>query len=586
MPAPWRLRSADPRRVRTLAETHALPAVLATVLCHRGLDESALGPHLSRSAALLHDPGALPGMAAATERLVRAIRRGETILVHGDYDVDGVTGTVLLMRALELVGAKAVWHIPNRLEDGYSFGPHSLERARAVGATLVVSVDNGTSAFETIAELAAAGIDTLVTDHHEPPAPHPVYGALPQAAAIVNPKLPGSTYPWRELCGGAVAFKLVWGLLRALGGESRVGPKEKVFLEEALAYVAIATVCDVVPLLDENRVMAHLGLKALALAKHPGLVALVESCGLGGRIPSAEDVAFQVGPRINASGRLGSAAQAVALLLAREPGEARRLAGELDRLNQERKRIEKEVLAAARSAARPFSDRERHPVLVLAGQGWHQGVVGIVAARLVEEFERPAIVIGLDGAEGRGSARSVPGFHVLEALSAAAPHLERFGGHAQAAGLEVRADAIEAVRAAVEARAFELLRAAPPEPASLAIDAELPLSELTPALMQQLSRLEPFGAACEKPVFLSSDLRLAAPPRVLGQDGRHLALEVRRGAALHRALAFGQAARLSELRLGEPLHLVHTPRYSTFRGETRLELLAHDFACGPLPPCS
>lgn len=585
MPAPWRLRTADPRLVQRLAETHALPGVVAAVLSLRGLSPELAGAHLARSANQLHDPAGLPGMQPACERLVRAIRDRETILVHGDYDVDGVTGTVLLMRAFELVGAKAVWHIPNRFQDGYSFGPHSLERARAVGASVVVSVDNGTSAFETIADLKEAGIDTIVTDHHEPPPRHARFGDLPPAAAIVNPKLASSTYAWRELCGGAVAFKLVWGLLRALGGEARVGPRERAFLEEALAYVAIATVCDVVPLLDENRVMAHLGLKSLSVAKHAGLVALAESCGLSGRIPSAEDVAFQVGPRINASGRLGSAEQAVALLLADDPVSARRLAAGLDELNQERRRIEKEVLAQAREQARQFADPVEHPVLVLAGQGWHQGVVGIVAARLVEQYQRPAIVIGLSGAEGRGSARSVAGFHVLEALSAAAPWLQRFGGHAQAAGMEVRAEHINAVRAAVEARAREMLTSAPPTPSTLPIDAELSLAELTPALMQQLSRLEPYGAACERPVFLSSDLRLAEPPRVIGQEGRHLALKVRRGEAVFRALAFGQAARLPELRLGQPLHLVHTPRFSTFRGATQLELLAHDFACGERPDC-
>ena len=346
----------------------------------------------------LHDPFGLPGMEEACERLARAIRDKENVLVHGDYDVDGVTGTALLTRLLRQVGARVRWHIPNRLVDGYSFGEHSVRRARETESTVVISVDNGTSAGETIGQLNDIGVDTIVTDHHEPPD-----GPLPDALAIVNPKLHESTYPWRELCGGAVAFKLAWGLAQHLGEGRQASAEMKKFLEEACAYVAIATVCDVVPLLDENRVFARYGLRALGSSTNPGLRALCQTAKLDGRTPTAEDVGYQIGPRINASGRLGSAQRAVDLLLAETDEHARALARELDGLNDRRKTIEREVLAEAQQVVEDsLSDPDQHPVLVLAGQGWHQGVVGIVAARLVDRYHRPAIVIGLDGAEGRG----------------------------------------------------------------------------------------------------------------------------------------------------------------------------------------
>jgi len=567
----WRLKTI-PAEARQALEARGLTPLVATLLAARGhTDPVRTEAHLSASMMALHDPFLLPGMSAAVERIGRALRERETILVHGDYDVDGVTGTSLLMRLFKLLGAKAVWHIPNRLEHGYSFGEHSLARVAETGAKVVISVDNGTSAHAVIAALKERGVDTVVTDHHEPSP-----GPLPVATAIVNPKLSDSTYPMRELCGGAVAFKLAWGVCQHHLGAKRMSEDFKRFLEEATAYVAIATVCDVVPLLDENRVFARFGLKALETSRNPGLAALRAAAGLKGRM-TAEDVAFQIGPRINASGRLGSAARAVELLLADDDATARAHAAELETLNQRRKEIEAEVLKAARLEAERFADPARHPVLVLAGQGWHQGVVGIVAARLTEEYHRPAVVIGLDGAAGRGSARTVGTFSVLEAIRGAAPHLERFGGHAAAAGLEIRATEVEAARAAIEARAHELLRSTALEAPALDIDCELTFEHMTKGTMALLDRLAPFGAGNEAPVFLSRDVRLAQPPRTVGADNRHVMLQLRRGEHVLKAMAFGMAARLPELQMGKPLDVVFTPKWNTFRGETNLEAELHDF---------
>ena len=568
----WNLRRADPGAVAAL-ERDGLPRLSATLLALRGhRDPREVKAHLSARPMDLHDPSLLPGMEAGTERVARAIADGETILVHGDYDVDGVTGTSLLMRLFDLLGARAEWHIPNRLVDGYSFGPHSIERAEATGAGVVISVDNGTSAHSVIGELRERGIDTVVTDHHEAPP-----GPLPAATAIINPKLPDSTYPWRELCGGAVAFKFAWGLAQRLRAENRPVPDLKAFLEEATAYVAIATVSDVVPLLSENRVFARFGLKALAGSSSPGLRAMLKVAGLSGRPLTAEDVAFQIGPRINASGRLGSAQKAVELLLAKDDERALELARELDELNQERRRIEREVLAEARVAAGDYADADEHPVLFLAGEGWHQGVVGIVAARLTEEFGRPAIVVGLEGDSGRGSARTVGRFSVLEALSGAAPVCARFGGHEQAAGLEIEAAAVDEARRLVNDRAREMLAGGSYPAPELTIDLELPFEEMTPDAMRQLDLLAPFGEGNEKPVLRSSEVFLARPPRAVGADGSHLMLELRRGNHVLKAMAFGEGRRLDELAMGKPLDVVYSPTWNTFRGETKLELVLADF---------
>lgn len=577
----WTFKPCDDGAVTRLARARSLDPLIARLLVLRGHDDpDEAGRHLEASVHGLHDPSLLPGIEAAAERLARARENGETILIHGDYDVDGVCGTALLVELFRLLGAKAEPYIPNRLNDGYSFGDHSVERARERGATVVISVDNGTSARETIAKLAEHGIDTIVTDHHEAPLDP---AELPPAVAIVNPKLPGSSYPFRELCGSGVAFKLAWGVCQKISGARRVREDLRAFLTDAMAYVALATVCDVVPLIGENRVLARSGLRALEATKRPGLRALLESCGLLDRALTAEDVGFKLGPRLNAAGRLGSADRALELLAAEDESQARAFAAELERMNTERRAVEADILKAALEAAEPYRDAEQHPVLVLAGQGWHQGVVGIVAARLAERFHRPALIIGLDGEEGRGSARSVRGFSVLAAMQGGAEHMLRFGGHEAAAGCEVRADAVDALRAAVCARTRELLASESlPEP-SLEIDGELGIERMGPELMKRFDELEPFGQDNAQPMLLALDARLARPARLVGADRTHVMMEVRSGERVLKAMAFGQGARADELRTGEPLHLVYTPRWNTFRGQTNLELVVHDFALGTRP---
>ena len=578
----WTLRRPPRPVVDGLISTLRVPPLVATLLANRGHEPGEeVVRHLEPDLHHLHDPLLLPGMEAACARLGRAIDGGEPILVHGDYDVDGVTGTALLVRLLRHLGARVHWHVPDRFADGYSFGEHSLRKAREVGAAVVVSVDNGTSALETIGALTEMGIDTIVTDHHEPPR-----GELPPALAIVNPKLEDSSYPFRELCGAAVAFKLAWGLAQERSGAGRGGRVTRELREllvDLMGLVALATVCDVVPLIDENRILARFGLRALEGTSSAGLRALLSVAGLGdGRRLCAEDVGYQLGPRINAAGRMLHAGRAIEVLLAEEESTARDRARELDELNRERKRIEGMLLREALVAARPFEDAARYPVLVVAGQGWHQGVIGIVAARLADRFGRPALVIGLDGELGRASARSVPGVSILELMHHGARHMLRYGGHAMAAGCEVRADAVDDLREAICAGARGVGGAAPPD-SVLELDAELPLREMTPLLMRQIDRLEPFGERNEGPLLYTPDLRLAQPPRVIGADGTHLILHLRRGEVVHKALAFGMASRVDELTLGAPIHIAYRPRWNTFRGQTNLELVLEDFRVGPRP---
>lgn len=577
----WTLHRPDRSQVDRLVSSLRVPPLVATLLANRGFEAGEdTTRHLSPDLHHLHDPFLLPGMEAATRRLGRAIQEKEPILIHGDYDVDGVTGTTLLVRILRHLGADVHWHIPDRFSDGYSFGEHSLVKAREVGAKVVVSVDNGTSAVETITQLAEMGVDTIVTDHHEPPR-----GPLPPAVAIVNPKLTDSTYPFRELCGGAVAFKLAWGLAQersGAGAGGRVSKELRDLLVDLMGLVALATVCDVVPLIDENRVLGRFGLKALEGTSSAGMRSLLEVAGLADRQLVAEDVGFQLGPRLNAAGRMANAGRAIDVLLSEDLPSGRARARALDELNIERKRVERELLEEALVEAARFEDAERYPVLVIAGQGWHQGVIGIVAARLTDRLHRPALVIGLDGEEGRASARTVEGVSILQLMHHGAQHMLRYGGHDQAAGCEVRADAVDDLREAICAGAREQGGVRPKTPA-LELDAELPLGEVTPALMRQIDRLEPFGERNQKPVLYSPDVRLAEPPRVIGQDGTHLLLRLRRGDHVLKALAFGMAHRQDELALGAPIHAVYTPRWNTFRGQTNLELLLEDFRVGPRP---
>jgi single-stranded-DNA-specific exonuclease len=400
----------------------------------------------------------------------------------------------------------------------------------------------------------------------------------------VNPKLHDSAYPFRELCGGAVAFKLAWGLCQTVTGAEQVRPDLKKFLAEALAYVAIATFCDVVPLQGENRILAHYGLRTLSRTGQAGLRALLQVSGLDdGRKLRGDDIGFQIGPRINAPGRLETAAATVEVLISDDPVEAMKLANRMEDFNVKRKAMQATLSAEVLKEASNLGPTSEAPVAFLAGAGWHQGLVGIVAARVAETLNRPAFIAHIEGDEAVGSVRSVPGVNALEILRGAEGIYTRGGGHAAAAGFTVPTAKIEEMRTALYAKALELHPGGEYPPSPLLIDAELPFDEVTGETMLCLDSLEPYGQDNEAPVFISKDVRLAEPPQIIGADRSHMKFTIRSGSHTLKALAFGMAHRIEELQMGESLHVVYRHSWNTFRGQTNLELQVLDFACGPCP---
>jgi single-stranded-DNA-specific exonuclease len=560
----WRVGGADERRASQLARALGLSHVVAAILVARGVaDEAEARRLLDPSAADLHDPSLMLGMTDAVGRVLRAIDAGERILIYGDYDVDGTTGTVVLRRALGLLGAQTAYHVPHRFTEGYGIRQDVLERARAEGFTLVVSVDCGIRAHAPLQWARQNGLDVIVTDHH---LPDDSEGA-PPAFAVLNANQRGCRYPDKNLAGVGVAFKLAHALLRERGREHLVSGFLKV--------VAIGTVADVAPLVGENRAIVSLGLADLPRATNAGLRALLEVAGLDGSRPmSASDLGFRVGPRINAAGRMDAARAVVELFEASDPAEARRLAEHLDERNRERQAVQKEI--TGRALAEVAAGGDCGAVAVVAGRGWHRGVIGLAASKLAEKLGRPAVVISLDeDGTGHGSARSVDGYHLLEGLTTCADLFESFGGHAQAAGLVVREERIGELRRRLHEHAAPRLPEAGCAPV-LHADAELPPESITLDLARELGRLEPFGAQWPCPVFVTRGLRLARDPQVL--KGRHFKFHLAGADGReHVALWWGAAeTRAATPRAGQRIELAYRVETDTWRGETRLQLIVED----------
>jgi len=477
----------DPARARALAEALSLPATLAALLVQRGLGapEAARG-FLRPALDALSDPYRLAGMDQAVAAITRAVEQRETILVHGDYDVDGQCGTALLTRALRAAGARVEPFVPHRLRDGYDFGPAGLARARELGAALVITCDCGITAMETVGAAESLGIGVVVTDHH---LPGPL---LPPARAVVDPQRADDRSGLLSLCGAGLAFKLVQALVRPLG----LPPTLPLHL---LDLAALATVADVVPLVGENRVIVRHGLRLLARSRWPGLRALVAAAGLGEVEVRAGHVGYILGPRLNAAGRIGDASDGLRLLLADDEAEATALAQRLERLNQDRQQLDQRILDEALEQVERV-DLNHAAVLVLAAEGWHPGVVGIVASRVVERYGRPAFLIGLDGDLGKGSGRSISRFDLHQALVACGDLLERFGGHRMAAGLTLRRDRLDAFRARfaeVASRELDPTQLAPEQ----RVDLEITLAQATDDLERLCRHLEPCGMGNPGPVF-------------------------------------------------------------------------------------
>ena len=544
----WVLAEAHPAEAAALASAARLPLAVAELLVARGVKDAAQAfAFLYPRADHLHDPFLMRGMAAAVARLEQAVARREPVLLYGDYDVDGTTAVVLLKTAIEMLGGVARFHVPHRLNEGYGLQSSVLEAAHAEGVRLVITLDTGMRAFAEAETARRLGMDLIVTDHHLARADQ----AVPEALAILNPNQHGCAYPEKGLCGAAIALKLAQALLER---RDMVRTREKT-LPSFLKMAAIATIADAVPLRGENRVIAALGLAELRRPVGAGLRALFAAAALD---PAAKpvtgfDVAFRLAPRINAAGRMDVASDVVELFCTRDAKRAQELAAKLERLNRERRDTEAAALQAIEARLAQDAELRAQRLLVVEGDGWHRGVIGILAARVVERTARPAIVVSVEDGVAYGSGRSVDGFPLLEAIERGADLFTRFGGHAFAVGFALPAERLPELKQRLHAHAEERLAAHQPE-RLLRIHAELPLDRITPMLAGWLRKLEPLGHGNPEPVFVARNARLASAPRIM--KDRHLRLELAQdGAAIPaasgamRAVGWELARRAAELEL-------------------------------------
>ena len=562
--AVWNHLACDGPSVERLRHELALHPTVARLLVQRGFGEPAAARQfLNPSLDDLHDPSRLTDLDRAAERLLGAVARREPIAVHGDYDADGVSSTVMLRRVLELLEGDVTHFIPVRLQDGYGLQAGTIERLHARGIRVIVSVDCGIRSVDAAARARELGVDLIVTDHHEPDA------ALPPAFAVLNPRRPDCTYPDKDLAGVGVAFKLVQALCQRAG--------HSAWLQGFAKLAAIGTLADAVPLKGENRVLAKVGLDRLSAGPNTvGLQALLDVSGLTGRRIASDDVAFQVAPRINAAGRMSSADLATKLLLstgASAAAEAKALAESLNAENARRRKEEADIVAEARKVIERDPDIGAQNLLVVWAEGWHRGVIGIVASKLVETFARPAIVLSVDGDEAHGSGRSIPGFDLLGALERNADLFLRFGGHRQAAGMLVDAGRLKELRRRLAAYANERLEPQDLVP-RLTVDAPLPLGEVREDLLRGLSALEPFGRGNLRPVFHAAPVEVSQGPRTMGR--RHLRMTLRQGRAAFPAVAWRAAERSAIFEQPGALHVAFSLGEDSYKGNRFLQLIVAD----------
>ena len=539
-----------------------LPEVVCRLLAARGfVDTERAKRYLRTRLDQLHPPSALGGMSEAVERIVRAINASEKILVHGDYDVDGICSTTILTRTIRWLGGDVTPFIPHR-SDGYDLTAAGVAAAKKAGAKLVITCDCGTSALKPIAELKAAGIDVIVTDHHLPGGP------LPESLAVLNPRKPGCPSTDKDLCAAGVVFKLALAVSEAMGKSPNV-------VLNMIDLVALATIADVAPLRGENRVFAQYGLKQMSdnQSKTAGLRSLIRASGLDRKPITAGRVGFILAPRLNAAGRVGSAMRGVELLLSADEPAANPIARELEELNGHRQQLDREVLEQARELVRAL-DLEQTYGIVLAAEGWHPGVIGIVASRIVEEFGRPTILIALEGDEGKGSGRSISPFDLHSGISACRDLLLRFGGHRSAAGVTIARDKV-----AEFARCFNEVARSRLKPEDLVpemrVDLEVELKDVNDALENLLSYVEPCGIGNPAPVLVARGVRVVEKPRMVGKDGLRILLE--QGGSQLSALGWGMAWRAPELAAGTVIDVAFKLERDEWNGESKLQARLADF---------
>jgi single-stranded-DNA-specific exonuclease len=503
---------------RAMDNAGILPIVVPLLVRRAIVDSESAQRFLFPSVDHLHSPQLMSGLQSAVDRIEAAIERKETILIYGDYDVDGTMAVIILKTAIELCGGTTDFHVPHRIREGYDMRDDVIERAAAAGIRLIVSVDMGIRAFAPAETAHNLGVDLIVTDHHLPGP-----DGVPKALAVINPNQQGCDYPCKQLCGAGVAFKVAQALMYR-----RLDPKDhNKLLRSFMKVVAIATIADAVPLTGENRVFASLGLDALRRAVNPGLKALLEAAQISAnRPPTSGEVGFRIAPRINAAGRMDVARDVIELFSVKDPARARELAGKLDQLNTQRQDEEKRILKSVEERFASDPTLSESYCVVVDGEGWHRGVIGITATRIVERYNRPTLVISRDGEQAHGSGRSIRAFHLLEAVESCSPLFTRYGGHSHACGFSMPAANIAELRIRLDQFARTRLTLSDFDPV-LDLDGELSLTEVTPELFQTLELLQPYGMGNPEPLFSARGAQLVAPARILKE--KHLKIKLKSG---------------------------------------------------------
>lgn len=559
----WQILNPDLKMVSRLQKEFDCSEIIARVLANRGINSlQESRPFFNPALDHLHDPFLMRDMDRAVERVIRNIDDQKPILVFGDFDVDGTSGAAMLYLALNSLGAKAVTYIPDRESEGYGLSKKGIDTASEIGSDLIITCDCGINAFEQVDYARSIGIDVLITDHHTPDE------NLPNAIAVLNPKRSDCAYPFKGLCGGGVAFKLVSGVAESLG-------KSFDSIMQFLDLVTLGTTADLVPIRDENRVIVHYGLREMKSRSKAGLNQLLTLAGLEGKIPSVGQLVFGIAPRINAAGRLGDANRSVKLLTTDDEDIARGLAGELDRENRRRQEIQQAVVDDALRKVNSEIDLEKEKAIVLAGKGWHPGVVGIVASRLKEEFSRPAVVISLDEEGfGKGSARSVKGLDLYETLTAVKKHLDGYGGHPMAAGLTVTEENLPRFKADFVREANTRLAESDLQP-TLILDGELKLNDINPRFMDFLEKLGPYGPSNMRPKFMARTVGISGNPRVIG-NGDHLRFTAKQRGSSYNAVGFNLSDHYQDLVTHKPIDLAFVVEINEWKGSREIQLNVRD----------
>lgn len=560
---PWQMCQAAANRWQ-------VPPLVAQILHNRGIDiDDCADDFLCPSLGKLIRPEHLPGATEGAEVVADAIERKQSIVLYGDYDVDGMTGVAILWHLLRLAGAKVDFYVPSRFEEGYGLNVEAVRTLVADGADLIISIDCGITGVEAAEAVRKAGARMVITDHHRPGE------TLPEGVPIVHPTV-GGAYPNENLCGAGVAFKLAWAIAQRLSGSERVSEQYRTFLRDALVPAALGTIADVVPLTGENRIIARHGLALLPKTPYVGLRALIDSAGLTGSKVSAYDVGFQLAPRLNAAGRMGHARLAVELLTRADESRAREITLYLEEQNRARRSTERRIANQAfEMVERQGLASDSRRAIVLAAEGWHAGVIGIVASRVVDRYGRPTVMIALEKGRGQGSGRSIPNFDLAEALGRCAEHLISSGGHAMAAGLKIEADRVDAFAERFCEIANNSLTGADLRK-KLRLDAEVALSELDMATTEALQDLGPFGAGNPRPKLVTQWVELAGEPRCVGKTGSHLQAAFTDGRAMLKAIAFGKKDLMPELKRHRRCKVAFEPIINEFNGSRSVEMQVLD----------